>query len=60
MKLIKRKDSDYYWSKFLTLVDLSLKYDKNSEDWNKVNKAGWEMFGLWQKEFTKEFKKGKK
>ena len=35
--------SDYYWNKFEDLLTWSLKFDKNSEEYSKLTKAGWNM-----------------
>lgn len=34
---------EYYWNKFEDLLTLSLKFDKNSEEYSRLNKAGWQM-----------------
>lgn len=39
---VKEKPScDYYWNKFEDLLSWSLKFDKNSEEYSRLNKAGW-------------------
>lgn len=35
--------SDYYWNKFEDLLAWSLKFDKNSEEYSKLNHAAWLM-----------------
>lgn len=35
--------SDYYWNKFEDLFAWSLKFDKNFEEYSRLNKAGWKM-----------------
>lgn len=34
---------DYYWNRFEDLLAWSLKFDKNSEEYSRLNKAGWMM-----------------
>ena len=33
--------SDYYWNRFEDLLAWSLKFDKNSEEYSRINKAAW-------------------
>lgn len=35
--------SDYYWNKFEDLLAWSLKFDKNSEEYSRLDKAAWMM-----------------
>ena len=35
--------SDYYWNKFEDLLAWALKFDKNSKEYSKLNKAAWQM-----------------
>lgn len=35
--------SDYYWNRFEDLLAWSLKFDKNSKEYGKLNKAAWMM-----------------
>lgn len=35
--------SDYYWNRFEDLLAWSLKFDKNSKEYSKINKAAWMM-----------------
>ena len=35
--------SAYYWNRFEDLLAWSLKFDKNSEEYNRLNKAAWMM-----------------
>ena len=39
--------SDYYWNRFEDLLAWSLKFDKNSEEYSKLNKAGWQMLEVY-------------
>lgn len=34
---------EYYWNKFEDLFAWSLKFDKNSEEYSRLNKTGWMM-----------------
>lgn len=34
---------EYYWQRFEDLLAWSLKFDKNSEEYSKINKAAWRM-----------------
>lgn len=38
---------DYYWNKFEDLLAWSLKFDKNSEEYTTLIKAGWMMLGIY-------------
>lgn len=44
---IKRKQMNYYWRRFTELIEISEHYDKNSEEYEKINKMGWECFDRW-------------
>ena len=35
--------SDYYWNRFEDLLAWSLKFDTNSEEYSRINKAAWMM-----------------
>ena len=35
--------SDYYWNRFEDLLVWSLKFDPNSEEYSRLNKAAWMM-----------------
>ncbi len=35
--------SDYYWNRFEDLLAWSLKFDKNSKEYSRINKAAWMM-----------------
>lgn len=48
---IKRKKMDYYWRKFTELVEISYHYDKNSQEYSKINKAAWVCFDRWSELF---------
>lgn len=39
--------SDYYWNRFEDLLAWSLKFDKNSEEYSKLNKAAWQMLEVY-------------
>ena len=43
----ERPDGEYLWNKFEDILALSMKYDKNSEEWSILNKAGWKIFELY-------------
>lgn len=34
---------DYYWNRFEDLLAWSLKFDKNSEEYKRLNNAAWDM-----------------
>ena len=34
---------NYFWSKFETLVEMSYRYDANSDEYKRLNKIVWEM-----------------
>lgn len=34
---------EYYWQRFEDLLAWSLKFDKNSKEYSKINKAAWEL-----------------
>ena len=34
---------NYFWSKFETLVEMSHKYDVNTDEYSRLNKIAWEM-----------------
>lgn len=40
---------DYYWNRFEDLLAWSLKFDKNSEEYSTLNKAGWMMLDQYLK-----------
>ena len=48
---IKRKQMNYYWQRFTYLVELSYRYDKNSEEYSKINKLAWTAFDRWSSLF---------
>lgn len=39
----ENQPSDYYWNKFEDLFAWALKFDKNSDEYSKISKAGWMM-----------------
>ena len=41
------KNADYYWNKFEDLLAWSLKFDKNSDEYTKLSRAGWEMLDVY-------------
>ncbi len=41
------KDADYHWNKFEDLLAWSLKFDKNSDEYSKLSRAGWEMLDIY-------------
>ena len=41
------RTADYYFNKLQSLVALSLKFDKNSEEYQKLSKAVWKMLELY-------------
>lgn len=52
---IKRKLMNYYWRRFIKLVEISYHYDKNSEEYSKINKLAWTAFDRWSSLFLTGF-----
>ena len=44
---IKRKQMNYYWRRFTELVEISYHYDKNSQEYENINKMTWKCFDRW-------------
>ena len=38
---------DYYWNKFEDLLAWSMKFDKNSYEYEKLSKTAWEMLDIY-------------
>lgn len=57
MKIIGKSKSEKIWDKFVFLSNKADKYNENSEEYTKLNKMCWELLGMWQEEFLKEFLK---
>lgn len=45
---------DYYWNKFEDLLAWSLKFDKNSDEYSILNKAGWMMLDRYLEKLLNE------
>lgn len=44
---IKRQIMNYHWRRFTQLVEISYHIDKNTDEYNKINKMCWECFDRW-------------
>lgn len=55
MKIIGKSKSEIIWDKFVFLSNKADKYDKNTEEYKKLNHLCWQLFSIWQEEFAKEF-----
>ena len=55
-EIYENPSCDYYWNRFEDLLAWSLKFDKNSKEYSRLNKAGWMMLDQYlEMLFTKTF-----
>lgn len=49
----------YLWDLFKELEEITSRQIRNSSEYQKVNEAAWEVFGLWHEEFFKQYRRKK-